>query len=189
MRLPLRGELGALLLLALAFPARAAGGDRRALIVGINNYGEGKAGVGRAAKRQFSNLDGAVADAGAFRDLLINRYGFKDSEIKFLSDDQATRTRLLGAIDDWLLRDAGKGSLRLFYYAGHGSQVPNSKSAEADKKDETLVPADAWRGTDDIRDKELARRFDRAARAGVELTVVLDSCHSGSSLTAPSPWH
>jgi hypothetical protein len=171
----------ALLLLSAGAPAGGAGLDRRALIIGINAYGGGKPGIGRAAKRTFPDLAGAVADAGAFRDLLIARYGFKPDEILFLSDGQATRARVLQALDGWLLKDAARGSLRLFYFAGHGSQLENSKSPEADKQDETLVPADSRRGVEDIRDKVLARSFDRAARAGVELTVVLDSCHSGSA--------
>lgn len=172
-------------LLAFGAVANAAGPERRALVIGINDYGGGSGGS--AAKkalrsgRVWQNLDGAVGDARAFRDLLAARYGFTPQEIMFLSDAQATRARILGSIDGWLLGDARKGDLRIFYYAGHGSQVTNSKSPEADKKDETLVPADGPRGAPDIRDKELARRFARAANAGVSLTVVLDSCHSGSA--------
>jgi hypothetical protein len=69
--------------------------------------------------------------------------------------------------------------VRFFFYAGHGSQVANSRSRETDKLDESLVPADSNAGAADIRDKELAALFG-ALDPAVLLTVVFDSCHSGS---------
>ena len=65
-------------------------------------------------------------------------------------------------------------------YAGHGSQVANSKSSEPDKKDETIVPSDACKGTPDIRDKEIKKIFNEVLDRGVVLTLVFDCCHSGS---------
>src|SRR6202034_3235506 len=46
--------------------------------------------------------------------------------------------------------------------------------------DSTLVPADAWTGGYDVRDRELTRIFNAALDKGVMLTVILDSCHSGA---------
>ena len=67
--------------------------------------------------------------------------------------------------------------ISLFYFAGHGSILENSKSRESDHRDETIVPADANRGTADIRDKELARLFnrviDRKADSWRSLTAVI----------------
>ena len=76
--------------------------------------------------------------------------------------------------------DAAAGDISLFYYAGHGSQIVNKLTNEADGLDETIVPADAIAGTPDIRDKELARIYRAAVRKHVVLTVIQDSCHSGS---------
>src|SRR6185503_20124191 len=68
----------------------------------------------------------------------------------------------------------------VFFYAGHGSQVTNPASDEPDKLDESLVPADSNQGAEDLRDKELARIFNRILDRGARLTVILDSCYSGS---------
>ena len=70
--------------------------------------------------------------------------------------------------------------ISFFYYAGHGSQMKNSKSPEEDKQDETTVPADSYKGTPDIRDKEYARSFMKVLEKGALLTAIFDSCHSGS---------
>src|SRR5262249_50106839 len=75
---------------------------------------------------------------------------------------------------------AGKDDVVLFYFAGHGSQVRNSRSDEPDFLDESLVPADSRAGAADIRDKELRLYFNRILHRGAHLTVMLDNCHSGS---------
>ena len=47
-------------------------------------------------------------------------------------------------------------------------------------KDQTLAPADNWRNTPNIRDKEFSRLLWKAAAKGVKVTFIADSCHSGS---------
>jgi hypothetical protein len=82
---------------------------------------------------------------------------------------------------DALLQSCGKGDIAFIYYAGHGSQVRNSLSKEADKKDESIVPSDTWKkGVGDITDKVLAKKFNAFIDKGVKLTVIFDCCHSGS---------
>src|SRR6266536_4993430 len=93
---------------------------------------------------------------------------------------RATRGTILAAFHGHLIEPVAAGDISLFFYAGHGPQVTNSKSTELDLKDETIVPADAMRGTRDIRDKELARLFHKAVGKGTFLTAIFDSCHSGS---------
>ena len=70
--------------------------------------------------------------------------------------------------------------MRLFYYSGHGNHVLNHASTEQGQEDQTLVPADNWRNVPDIRDKEISRILFQAARKGVIVTFIADSCHSGS---------
>ena len=156
--------------------------SRRALLVGINDYAAlaPAAGEPRAPGRDWANLDGAVNDVRLMRDILMARYGFAPADIVTLTDEQATRAAILGSIHTVLGRKAKKGDVLLFYYSGHGSQVRNSLSTEADKLDESIVPADSRRGALDIRDKELSVAFNRLLDRGARLTVVLDACHSGS---------
>ena len=75
----------------------------------------------------------------------------------------------------------------VFFFAGHGSQAINSRSREPDGRDETLVPADSMAGAADLRNQELRRLFNRVLDRGGRLTVILDSCHSGSALRGLPP--
>lgn len=149
-------------------PPAAAGPRRRALVVGIDRY---------AASPRWSDLEGAVNDARDVAALLVARFGYRDEDVTVLLDGQATRQAILEAYRRVLVEPAVPGDLGVFYYAGHGSQVRNLKSTERDQLDETIVPADGQ----DIRDVELGRLAEAAADKGLRLTVVLDSCHSGSA--------
>ena len=152
----------------------------RAVIVGIDRYDAPSSADGGTPSREWTSLDGAVNDARAVRDALKSRYGFIDANITFLSDEKATREAIRAALKK-LAADSRKGDLAFVYFAGHGSQQPNSLSDEWDKKDETLVPADWHRGSADVRDKELAADLNAIIDAGADLTAVFDSCHSGSN--------
>jgi hypothetical protein len=157
---------------------------RRAVIVGIDDYTvPGVQPVPRGAARDprsWRNLGGAVNDATRIKEILIARFGFNASDIEFLSDQQATRQAIIDAINRQLVDKSAAGDVAFFYYSGHGSRVRNSLSVEPDKLDESLVPADAATGVRDIRDKELRDLFNAVLDKGVNLTVVIDSCHSGS---------
>lgn len=163
-------------------PAPAESGRRRAVLVGIDDYSASRLGKPRArvANRGWLNLYGAVNDVESMREMLVLLYGFQASDVLVLTNQAATRAAILQAIALHLEQPARKGDVILFYYAGHGSQVPNSRSSELDRLDESLVPADSRTGARDIRDKELRRAFNRILDRGARLTVILDSCHSGS---------
>ncbi|MCP4663260.1 MAG: caspase family protein, partial [bacterium] len=178
-----RRECPLLLLVALLVVMPAAAATRRALLIGIDDYTSAAETGGIAvagAEREYTDLDGAVVDAKGLRDMLIGRFGFDEGEVQLLTNGEATRDGILAAIRTHLVEPAQKDDEVVFFFAGHGSQVINSLSDEPDKLDETLVPADAARGVRDIRDKELRRYFDRILDRGARLTVVFDSCHSGS---------
>jgi len=172
----------ALLAASLCVIALAASAEprRRALLVGINDY-EPQAPKDSTGRR-FPNLEGAVNDVELMRDMLRSVYKFKDGEVVVLTNQAAGRAAILNAIDKQLIDGAQKGDILFFYFSGHGSQVRNSLSAEADRLDESIVPADAHNGALDIRDKELRRRFRPLLDRGARLTVILDSCHSGSGV-------
>ena len=162
----------------------AAPSEKRAVLVGINDYSASHILPPAAAlpppDRAWQNLDGAVNDVEVLRALLVHRYGFAPANVVVLTDQQATRAAILGALEQHLVRPSKTNDVALFYYSGHGAQVRNSLSDEPDKMDESLVPADSRAGAGDIRDKELRRIFNHILDRGARLTVVLDSCHSGS---------
>lgn len=162
------------LILGLTQPATAQ--TKRAVVIGINQYTPTEAATGFAL-RKWKDLDGAVNDAESMAALLEGRFEF--DEVVVLTDREATREAILGALAD-LEAASSAGDVAVFYYAGHGSQVRNTASSEADGLDETIVPADVPDGADDIRDKELRGVFNGILDKGALLTLIFDSCHSGS---------
>jgi len=169
-----------------AAPAHAT--IRHALLIGINDYSTPGLREG-PAKREVPNLDGAVNDVRLIGELLVALYGFKPADIVTLTDQQATRSAILKALDEQLVQQTRKGDIVLFYFSGHGSQVRNSLSREADRLDESILPADSRRGAPDIRDKELLPIFNQIIDRGGRLTIILDTCHSGSGTRDPRTLH
>jgi len=185
---------------------------RRALLIGINTYqpSETKAQHpdgctgGRCDLPMFANLDGALNDVAAMRDLLVSpKFGFSPDGVTVLTNPdlpssqlpftklpaaQSSHDGILAAMKKYLVDVPNKGDTVVFYYAGHGSLRLNSKGSKlslmVDGKevhaDSTLVPSDAWTGAYDVRDREMTRIFNAALDKGVKLTVILDSCHSGA---------
>jgi hypothetical protein len=155
-----------------------ASAKRRALIVGINQY------ENPADLRAWQSLEGAVNDAIRMQDVLASRFGFERGAMQVLLDKQAGRDAILRALED-LIATSARGDVVVVYFSGHGSRVRNSLSREPDRLDESIVPADGPAGAHDIRDKELRDRFNRLLNAGVVLTAIFDSCHSGSIARGP----
>lgn len=155
----------------------------RALLVGIDDYSAGqKTPKGTpVSQRDFRNLEGAVRDVEVMQGVLTSVYKLKPGEIATLKNQAATRDAILRAIKT-LIGGGKKGDVLLFYFSGHGSQVKNSLSEEKDHMDESIVPANTQSGALDIRDKELRRLFLPALDRGARLTIILDSCHSGSGV-------
>ena len=153
-----------LLVIAIAaMPVAAA--TRRALVIGINTYepppGETAVAIqfdpavlpllppDRPPRKQnsFHNLTGAVADANTMHQILIDRFELAPENIRVLEDRAATRAAILAAIPDALAPPgARKGDIGVFFFAGHGSQMFNSKSPEQDRLDETLSSRGRIRG-------------------------------------------
>jgi hypothetical protein len=151
---------------------------KRALFMAIDTYNP--EGAQQTGSRHWSNLEGCVNDAEEVKALVATKFGFNDPRyITFIKNQECTRDRILAELNK-LINESQKGDIVFIYYAGHGSQVYNSMSDEDDKMDETMVPADIWKGAKDIRDKELAQLFNKLIDKGVILTIVYDSCHSGS---------
>jgi hypothetical protein len=155
--------------------------NKRALVIGIDAYIK----TGISTRSTFGNLKGCRNDAMAMASLLNVRFGFPVTDIDTIYDEAATRSNIIAKMI--ALKDqCNKGDIAFIFYAGHGSQVFNKKSKEADQRDETIVPADFWKeGVKDIRDKELAAIFNQFLDKGIQITVIMDCCHSGSLSRGP----
>lgn len=67
---------------------------------------------------------------------------------------------------------------------GHGGQTKDLDGDEADGYDEVIYPVD-FRQHGHITDDEMHRIMVHPLQAGVRLTAIFDSCHSGTALDLP----
>lgn len=158
----------------LLLPVAGAYAEQRALLVGIGRYAT--PGI---------DLPGIDLDLERMHETLI-RMGFTDGQIRTLTDEQATSTRVVAEMNGWLRNGVKPEDRVVFYYSGHGSQVPDFNGDEPDGVDEVLVTHDMQRGRrngratlngvviDDQIDEMLAKNPSR------NVVVIVDACHSGT---------
>ncbi|MGG6240959.1 caspase family protein [Nodosilinea sp. AN01ver1] len=143
-----------------------------ALLVGINEY------------QAVSKLRGCVNDVEAVQQFLTEKYSVPEDHIRLLRDKEATRQNILDTFRTFLIQNPNiqRGDQILFWYSGHGSRMRDPFGIEPDGYLETLVPQDSrTKDIHDIPDKVIARLLEDLAEAkGDNVTIVLDSCHSGS---------
>ncbi len=101
--------------------------------------------------------------------------------------NRPSTAKVYDAVENWLIDGAGPDDRVLFYFSGHGSQIPDENNDEDDQFDEVLLLYDAAltekRGRqtlsgvliDDDFNQMLARMKSR------NILVILDACHSGSA--------
>lgn len=173
---------GFFILSATIFAQQLSAQVKKALLIGIDTYSPPKgAKVSPESGRiEWPDLSGCKNDALAIKDIITSKFNFNSKDITELYNASATRDAILKGMED-LLNNTPENGLALIYYAGHGSFITNSKTAEGDGYDESMVPADTWKkGVPDIRDKEIARMFNRFIDKKIKLTAIFDCCHSGS---------
>ena len=159
-----------------------------ALLVGINQY------------ESASSLRGCLNDVEMQRELLIHRYGFNPSDIVEVwdnassSDLRPTRDNIIRAFKEHLIAQAHPGDVVVFHYSGHGSRVEDPTPLDSDACREardcnlngTLVPNDriAFDPQDTtITVKDIMGRSLFLLTRAIDtdnVTMVLDSCHSGA---------
>lgn len=146
-----------------------------ALLVGINQY-------------QDSPLQGCVTDVNLQQQLLIHRFGFNPQDIVMLTDEKATRQGILTAFEEHLIKQAKPNDVVVYHFSGHGSKVRDPDSPDCDFPDclnSTFVPFDSsssglpglGNAVPDMMGRSLFLLMYALKTENV--TVVLDSCHSG----------
>jgi uncharacterized caspase-like protein len=135
----------------------------KALSVAINKY-------------NTAPLRGCINDSEhiAFE---LKQYGY---DVIRLHDERATKSEIIRNLEELLSNSVGKF---VFHYSGHGSQVPCDNGTEDDGLTEILCPYDLidsngkW-SNNYITDDELQQIFSKYPN--VEITCLMDCCHSGS---------
>ncbi|KAK9415919.1 putative Caspase domain-containing protein [Seiridium unicorne] len=160
-----------------AFQYSNCTGRRKALLVGINYFG------------QRGQLRGCINDVRNMSSYLVQHFGYKREDMVILTDDQhnpmsqPTKQNILRAMH-WLVKDARSNDSLFFHYSGHGGQTKDLDGDEADGYDEVIYPVD-FRAVGHITDDEMHRIMVRPLPGGVRLTAIFDSCHSGTALDLP----
>ncbi|GAP91233.1 putative Pfs domain protein [Rosellinia necatrix] len=155
---------------------------RKALLIGINYFG------------QRGQLDSCISDVRNMVAFLVEHLGYKREDMVILSDNkhhpmsQPTKSNLFRAMH-WLVKDVRPNDSLIFYYSGHSDLTEYPK--ESNKGDEgeggfrsTIFPTD-FRQVGHITDQEMHRIMVEPLPAGVRLTAIFDSVHSGSALHLP----
>jgi hypothetical protein len=141
---------------------------KKALCIGINDYPFGEA----------NDLRGCVNDANDWASLLKNNFGF--TEVKQLLNEQATKANMIAGIKN-LLKGAKSGDILVFTNASHGTYRADT-DADEPRFDEAICPCDT--NSELLVDDELRKLFKKIPD-GVRMTVISDSCHSGSVTRKP----
>lgn len=152
---------------------------KRALVVGINDYtnwndGVTVSGVTLAAP----SLNYCKADADAFSQLLKD--GFAFDEVNVLEDSQATSSAILNGIRS-TIGSSVAGDVVCFYFSGHGGRIPETPASSSTRYYETLIPYDAAM----VSSMDLATIVRALEPSLINVTLVLDSCHSGGMYLSP----
>jgi len=135
---------------------------KRVLCVGINDY-----------PGSYNDLSGCVNDANDWEELLREHFGFGNN-VTLLTNANATQNNILSALGD-LVTKARDGDVSVFTYSGHGTWVyDQGERDESDNRDEAICAYDGNVLDDELRN--LIRQIDR----GAHLTIISDSCHSGT---------
>lgn len=156
-----------------------------ALVVGVDAY------------RNHRSLAGAVRDAEAMAAFLVGRLGVPPPAVRVLlaprepaalagpvpSAGRPTYRALVAELRALGKRATADGARQvLFYYSGHGGRLPTllPEVKGQDGRDECLVPPDAGEpGERVLHDVEIAWLLRRLAERDLEVTMILDCCHSG----------
>lgn len=157
-----------------------------ALLVGINDY-----------PLRGMDLNGCLTDVDLQYELLVHRYGFNPCDIVKITDVETlkpNRDTIIKAFQDHLIAQARPGDVVVFHYSGHGSRVIDP---------DPVYPESNLNGTIVTNDPIPQTALDAAGRTGElvvpdimgrtlfllmrslrteNVTVVLDSCHSGGGL-------
>jgi len=157
-----------ILVIFLSFPSYAA---QKALLVGVGNY---KA-FSDSPSRERLNLQGPRNDVEVLKNSLLNdRFGFSANAIRVLTDAQATKKNIKDAFLNWLIKETQKDDLTVFYFSGHGADIPWKN----DKKIKALLPHDTVPngGENIITEGELEEWLEKLKG---RIVVIIDACYSG----------
>ena len=118
---------------------------------------------------------------------LIKEQGFNESEMLILMDDGRQHEPTKRNIEDAFSRIcqySQAGDVVFVHYSGHGGRVRDVSGDEEDGYDSTLIPVD-FKRSGQIIDDDILKMLVKPMRQGVNCTILVDACHSGTVLDLP----
>lgn len=142
----------------------------KALLMGINDY------------KSISDLRGCENDVANVRRLLTETYGFPDANIRQYLSRDVTKQNVIDGFN-WLVDGARPGDRLVMHFSGHGSYMASSNDDEDIDELICLYDMDMDDPNSYLLDDDLGL-LTRQVPPQVRLTVILDTCHSGTGTRA-----
>ena len=154
--------------------ARPGHAEQRALLLGV-----GKLDI------PGNDLPSIDLDLDAMHEML-NLLGFQDRQIHTLKDEAATSSSVIAEFNGWLRQGVQPDDRVVFYFSGHGSNIPDQRGDQDDQVSQVLVTNDVkWTHvkagaslTGVLPDYRIAELL--AAIPSRNVLFIVDSCHSGT---------
>lgn len=138
----------------------------QAVLIGLNVYAKQK------------GLNGCINDVDDFYNHLTKANAVDASNIVKLLDAAATKAAIIKSLKDMVGKLKG-GDRAWIHFSCHGVQLPTTDVNEPDGLDEVLCPYEFdWTPETSITDNELVQILANVT-ANAQITVTVDSCHSG----------
>lgn len=137
--------------------------------------------IGICYKETANELNGCINDIVDIKNLLIDKFGYKDQNITLLSDDTPiipTQANILKSMIE-LVNDAQPGDQLCLYYSGHGTQIKDKDGDEKKGLDDAIYTLDGKI----IIDDDILNIFKNLN--GSHITMFFDCCHSGTMCDLP----
>jgi hypothetical protein len=117
---------------------------------------------------------------------MLNLMGFEDRQIHTLQDEAATSSSVIAEFNGWLKKDVQPNDRVVFYFSGHGSNIPDLRGDQDEGVSQVLVTHDVKRIRDKggpslagvLPDYRIAELL--AAIPSKNVLFIVDSCHSGT---------
>jgi len=148
-----------------------------ALLIGINYIGTS------------SQLSGCINDCINTKKFLLEKCGFKESEILMIVDDgtttqKPTKKNIENGLNLLVQKALAGCEFLWFSYSGHGSHQRDTNGDETDGSDELLCPVD-YNTSGFIVDDYIYNNLVSKLPQSTTLVSIMDCCHSGTIFDLP----
>lgn len=138
-------------------------------------------------------LQGCIYDVYEMKKVLINVFGYLESNIIMMSDNSKdilpTYSNILENLTNLVNLSNEQNNLEeiFVHYSGHGTQVQDINGDEPDNKDEGIVPID-FQEAGILIDDIIYDNFFTKLNPNCRIICVFDSCNSGSISDLSYSW-